>query len=142
MITMGVFSNPYRYICIVDGELKFFDSAHCSGEYNQGIAECVDNSTIIGLYCQNNNLFLVRNNDHFDFQRNNISCQNSFKNNRRIFELIVDGHTIYRKEYAPLCSISDLISGDLEDDFDFLLYLTNTISSNTKINEFIRGHSL
>ena len=142
MIILGVFSDPYKNVFIVDGKIKSLELKNYNGENNSGIVEQVDDETVIGLFIDNAVLYLLKNKDIFDVKISKISCTNKFVDNRRIFELKSYNSVIYRKEYNPLCSMEDLLMGELEEDHDFLLYLSNILSQNDRTKEFIQGHTL
>jgi len=142
MIIMSDFSNPFKNRYISNGEIKSLDLNDYNVQYSQGISEQVDDNTIIGLYINEYKLYLVINSSVYDIYENKISCENKFIANKRFFELKSDNNVIFRKEYDPLCSIEDLLSGEIEEEQDFLLYLTNILSSENEINKFIQGHAL
>ncbi|MBQ2872653.1 MAG: hypothetical protein IJE89_01475 [Bacilli bacterium] len=142
MIVMANFSDPYTNICLVNEEVKILKFDNYNGEYNQGMAEQIDVSTIIGIFCHNDNLYLSVNNNIFDVRMNNVTCSNSIVNEKRYFELKVGDVVLYRKEYSPLCSYEEVLMGEIEEERDFLLYLTNILSSKQSIDKFFEGYRL
>lgn len=58
MIILGVFSDPYKNVFIVDGKIKSLELKNYNGENNSEIVEQVDDETVIGLCIDNAVLYL------------------------------------------------------------------------------------
>ena len=141
MVIMSEFSNPYRKIIIDNGIVKPEVLGNYGGECDQGIAAKVDENTILGLYTENNRLYLVKNNDVLDITNSEISCFNEKVYDERIFELKVDGTVYYSEEYTAMCTMEEILYGEIEEWHDFLLHLAKILRSEQSRKNFIVGRT-
>lgn len=135
--------NDYRTnICIENEEIKILKLNNYNGEYNQGIAAKINDNLILGLYTNEEQLYLVKNNQVFNITEKNVFCKNIRQQEKRKFVLMINEKIVYSKEYTALCTFQDLVCGECEEDVDFLLELSNILSSKESINKFIKGYSI
>ena len=135
-------SNPTKNICIKDGKIGILKLDNYKGEYDQGVADLIDENTIEGFFVQDTRIYFVINNNIMDITNKNIECTNNIVDGRRDFILKIDENIIYEKKYDMIYSFEDLVVGYDEEDDDYLLYLSDILSSEENINKFIKGHSI
>lgn len=137
MITMLNFSNPYKCIFIENGETKV---SRINGTINNymGIAD-EWNGDILGLFVYEDKLFFVKNNDCYDITNKKIECENTVEQDKRKFSLKVDNVILYESEYDFSCSTDDILTGTIEEEQDFMLYLSKILYSEETIGTFVEG---
>lgn len=141
MIIMFNHNDYNTNICIEKGETKVLKLNNYNGEYNQGIAAKINDNLILGLYTNEEQLYLVKNNQIFNITGRNVFCQNIRQQEKRKFILILDEKIVHSEEYTALCTFQDLVCGECEEDIDFLLELSNILSSKESMDKFVKGYS-
>ena len=71
----------------------------------------------------------------------NIECVNIRDKDNRHFYLKIDDQVVYEKQYGSLLSFEDLVSGEQEDEIDFLVLMADVLDSKENIDNFIRGNA-
>lgn len=143
MIVFSNYNDPYQNIIFDNGEVKIIKLKDYKGEYDQGIASFVGkNNDVLGLFTQDGILYLLKNGQIVNLNDKQVECTDYMKDGIRKFDLKINGNNFYNCEYEPVISMEDMILGDDELDYDFLLKLSSILSSQDNIDKFMTGFTV
>ena len=109
-------------------------------DIRQGVGGFSDDGELLGLYVYNDKLYFQYNDKSYETKANEISCTNEIlKDAKRNFRVKINKVVICNIVYKPYISPFVLTFGDDEDEFDFLLYLSNLMADEDSILNFIKG---
>jgi hypothetical protein len=116
--------------------IKIVDDSHA--EETIGVGGFVEDD-FLGIYSKNNLLHFYHNRKIFSANSDSVKCINIPVNkDSRHFSLFFSGNIIcdlrYKRKLSPIPAF-----GDDEEEFDFLLYLSNLLRSKDSIDKFIHS---
>ncbi|MBU3102465.1 MULTISPECIES: hypothetical protein [Clostridium] len=95
---------------------------------------------LLGLYIKNEKLFFLYNSKIYEVNSDSIQCKNKYTDDKkRCFKVEIDGDLVCDISYVPFIDPQALVFDSDEDEFDFLLHLSEILKSKTNILEFIMG---
>lgn len=110
------------------------------GDIRQGIGGFIEDNELLGIYVDDDKLYFQYNDKKYETKPAEINCTNKILNDgKRNFRVKIKHVLICDIIYKPYISPFVLTFGDDEDEFDFLLYLSNLMSDENSVLNFIKG---
>ncbi|MBD7910556.1 MULTISPECIES: hypothetical protein [Clostridium] len=111
-----------------------------TGDIRQGVGGFSEDGELLGLYIDDDKLYFQYNDKSYETKPDEINCTNEMlEDGRRDFRVKIKGILVCNIKYKPYISPFVLTFGDDEDEFDFLLYLSNLMTDENSIINFIKG---
>ena len=111
-----------------------------TGDIRQGVGGFSEDGELLGLYIDDGKLYFRYNNKSYETKPEEINCVNEILDDgKRNFRVKIKEALVCNIIYKPYISPLVLTFGDDEDEFDFLLYLSNLMTDENSILNFIRG---
>lgn len=106
----------------------------------QGVGGFSEDGQLLGIYVDSNKFFFIHNEKKYEAIPDEIICINARTDDgKRNFKVKIMDKVVCNITYKPYISPFVLTFGDDEDEFDFLLYLSNLMLSKDSILSFING---
>lgn len=139
MIFLDNYSKKNTYINIASEGYSIVD-ANSINEIENGEGGFSEDGELLGLYIDDGKLYFQYNNKSFETKPDEINCTNEILNDgKRNFRVKIKEALVCNIIYKPYISPFVLTFGDEEDEFDFLLYLSNIMADKNSIINFING---
>ncbi len=139
MIILNNYSKTGTYI-IVESTGYSIEEKNKIQQIRQGVGGFSEDGQLLGIYVDNNKLFFQYNDKGYETNPDEFICTNErIDDGRRNFKVKIKDKVVCDITYNPYISPFVLTFGDDEDEFDFLLYLSNLIIDKTSILNFIKG---
>ncbi|EJO5347065.1 hypothetical protein ACXATD_001834 [Clostridium sporogenes] len=109
-------------------------------DIRQGVGGFSEDGELLGLYIDDDKLYFQYNDKKYETKANEVNCINKVLNDgKRNFQVKINDVLVCDIVYKPYISPFVLTFGDDEDEFDFLLYLSNLMVDENSILNFING---
>ncbi|WP_180229606.1 hypothetical protein [Bacillus pseudomycoides] len=106
----------------------------------QGVGGFSEDGQLIGISVDSNKFFFIYNEKKYEAIPDEIICINERTDDgKRNFQVKITDKVVCDITYKPYISPFVLTFGDDEDEFDFLLYLSNLMLSKDSMLSFIKG---
>ncbi|APM37684.1 hypothetical protein [Clostridium kluyveri] len=106
----------------------------------QGVGGFSEDGQLLGIYVDADKFFFLYNDNKYETNPDEIICTNArIDDGKRNFQVKIKDKVVCDITYKPYISPFVLTFGDDEDEFDFLLYLSNLMLSKDSILNFIKG---
>lgn len=106
----------------------------------QGVGGFSEDGQLLGIYVDSDKFFFIHNEKKYEAIPDEIICINERTDDgKRNFKVKIMNKVVCNITYKPYISPFVLTFGDDEDEFDFLLYLSNLMLSKDSILSFIKG---
>ena len=139
MVILDNYSKKNTYINITQEGYSIIDANNING-IEDGEGGFTENGELLGLYICDDKLYFQYNNKKYEAKPNEINCTNKILNDgKRNFRVKIKDVLVCNIIYKPYISPFVLTFGDDEDEFDFLLYLSNLMADENSILSFING---
>ena len=139
MVILDNYSKKNTYINITQEGYSIIDANNING-IEDGEGGFTENGELLGLYICDDKLYFQYNNKKYEAKPNEINCTNKILNDgKRNFRVKIKDILVCNIIYKPYISPFVLTFGDDEDEFDFLLYLSNLMADENSILSFING---
>ena len=139
MVILDNYSKKNTYINITQEGYSIIDANNING-IEDGEGGFTENGELLGLYICDDKLYFQYNNKKYEAKPNEINCTNKILNDgKRNFRVKIKDVIVCNIIYKPYISPFVLTFGDDEDEFDFLLYLSNLMADENSILSFING---
>lgn len=139
MIILDNYSKKNTYINIKSKGYSIIDANIINGIEN-GEGGFSEDGELLGLYVYDDKLYFQYNDKSYQTKPDEVICINKILNNgKRNFRVEIKNNIVCDITYKPYISPFVLTFGDDEDEFDFLLYLSNLMIDENSIINFIRG---
>lgn len=140
MILLDNYSKKNTYIKITpEGNYSIINSENVD-DIEDGEGGFSEDGELLGLYIHNEKLYFQYKNKSYETKPNEIICTNKILNNcKRNFKVEIKENIICDIVYKPYISSFALVFEEEEDEFDFLLYLSNLMKDENSILNFIKG---
>lgn len=111
-----------------------------SKDIRQGVGGFSEEGELLGIYVDDDKLYFQYNDKKYESKPEEIICTNEMLNDgNRNFQIKIKDVLVCNIIYKPYISPFVLTFGDDEDEFDFLLYLSNLMVNKNTILNFING---
>ena len=139
MVILDNYSKKNTYINITQEGYSIIDANNING-IEDGEGGFTENGELLGLYICDDKLYFQYNNKKYEAKPNEINCTNKMLNDGKYnFQVKINDVLVCNIIYKPYISPFVLTFGDDEDEFDFLLYLSNLMADENSILSFING---
>ncbi len=139
MIFLDNYSKKNTYIAITSEGYSIVD-VHSINNIEDGEGGFSEEGELLGLYVDGGKLYFQYNNKNYETRPNEINCTNDILDDgKRNFRVKIKEVLVCNIIYKPYISPFVLTFGDEEDEFDFLLYLSNLMADEISIINFING---
>ncbi len=139
MILLDNYSKKNTYINITPKGYSIIDTNNID-EIENGEGGFSEDGELLGLYVDEDKLYFQYNDKKYETKPDEINCTNEIlKDGKRNFRVKIKNVLVCDIIYKPYISPFVLTFGDKEDEFDFLLYLTNLMGDKNSIFKFING---
>ena len=106
----------------------------------EGVGGFSEDGELLGLYVDDDKLYFQYNDKSYETNPNEIKCTNEIlKEGNRNFVVKINEVVVCNKVYKPYVNPLALIFEEDEDEFDFLLHLSNLMVDEESILNFIKG---
>jgi hypothetical protein len=130
------YSEVNTYIAIDKDGYSVVNKKEAIGVKRQGVGGFCENE-FVGMFVENQNLYLCYNDKIFPAQATDIDCSNlSLSSGKRRFILRLAGNKVCDILYDRVINPFPAIEED-EEEYDALLYLSNLLESKDTIDNFI-----
>lgn len=139
LILLDNYSKKNTYIRIDSDGYSIIDSSGINS-VEDGEGGVTEDGELLGIYVYNDKLYFQYNNIRYETNPEEIICTNiRLEDSKRNFKVKIRDSVVCDILYKPYVSPFVLTFGDEEDEFDFLLYLSNLIVDKNSILSFIKG---
>ncbi|URZ04108.1 hypothetical protein [Clostridium felsineum] len=139
MIVLDNYSKKNTYITITTEGYSVIDANSINGIEN-GEGGFSEDNELLGIYVDDDKLYFQYNDKKYETKPDEIICTNErLKDGKRNFKVKIKDILVCDIVYKPYISPFVLTFGDDEDEFDFLLYLSNLMVDENSILNFIKG---
>ena len=139
MIVLENYSKVNTYITITPEGYSVIDANRIDG-IEHGIGGFTDDNEFLGLYMEDDHLYFQYNDNKYETEPDEIICTNErFQDGKRNFKVKIKDTLVCDIVYQPYVNPFALIFGDDEDEFDFLLHLSELMKSEESLLSFIKG---
>ncbi|AAK79991.1 hypothetical protein BJV85_001845 [Clostridium acetobutylicum] len=137
MIFLDNYSKKNTYINITSEGYSIVD-ANSIKDIENGVGGFSEDGELLGLYIDDGKLYFQYNNKSYETKPDEINCTNEILDDgKRNFRVKIKEVLVCNIIYKPYISPFVLTFGDDEDEFDFLLYLSNLMVDENSILNFI-----
>ncbi|SDY78491.1 hypothetical protein [Bacillus sp. 166amftsu] len=106
----------------------------------QGVGGFSEDGQLLGIYVDSDKFFFIHNEKKYEAIPDEVICINErIDDGKRNFKVKIMNKIVCNITYKSYISPFVLTFGDDEDEFDFLLYLSNLMLSKDSILSFIKG---
>ncbi len=134
MIILRNYSEEGTYIMIEDDEYNIVSEKEIEST-RQGIVGFSENEDLIGVYLKGKDLYFIYNSKSYKFNSDTINFENNVINKeKRNFIVKINEKEVCAIEYKRVFFVFSL--GEEEDEFDYLLYLSNLFQTKEDIERF------
>jgi len=139
MIFLDNYSKKNTYINITPEGYSLVD-ANSINDIENGEGGFSEDGELLGLYIDDGKLYFQYNDKRYETKPDEINCTNEILDDgKRNFRIKIKEVLVCNIIYKPYISPFVLTFGDDEDEFDFLLYLSNLMADENSIKNFIKG---
>lgn len=139
MVFLDNYSRENTYINITSEGYSIVDSQSVN-EIECGEGGFTEEGELLGIYVRDEKLFFQYNNKSYETKPDEIKCTNEILcDGRRSFKVEIKEALICNIVYKPYISPFVLTYGDEEDEFDFLVHLSNLLANENAILKFMKG---
>lgn len=139
MILLENYSRKNTYIQITAQGYSVIDE-NSSDEIESGQGGFSEAGEFLGIYVDDDKLYFQYNDKKYEIKADEIICTcEMLSDGKRNFIVKIKAVVVCDIIYKPYISPFVLTFGDDEDEFDFLLYLSNLIGDEKSILNFIKG---
>lgn len=139
MIILDNYNRINTYIVIEGSKYKIVRQNELE-VIEDGVGGFSEDEELLGVYVNQDKLYFVYENDKYETNADELICvRDRLKNGMCNFKVSIKDRLVCDITYKPYISPFVLTFGDDEDEFDFLLYLSNLLKSKDSILNFIKG---
>ncbi|MFL0251974.1 hypothetical protein ACJDT4_16260 [Clostridium neuense] len=139
MILLENYSKINTYINIKPHGYSIINADSVNSIEN-GIGGFSEDGELLGIYVDDDKLYFQYNDNKYETNPDEIICTNErLKDGKRNFRVKIRDVIVCDITYEPYISPFVLTLGDDEDEFDFLLHLSNLMLDKNAILNFIKG---
>lgn len=139
MILLENYSKINTYINIKPHGYSIIN-AYSVNSIENGIGGFSEDNELLGIYVNDDKLYFQYNDNKYETNPDEIICTNErLEDGKRNFRVKIRAVLVCDITYEPYISPFVLTFGDDEDEFDFLLHLSNLMLDKNSILNFIKG---